>query len=497
MPSEQGVRAGRAFVEMSLKDEAFQKGLAGITRRLGAMGKVLKTVGAGLLGGGLAAGGGLLASAKVFASMGSKLTDMADATGISAQGLSELKYVAEQSGASLEDVNTGVAQMNRNVNNLRRGIPQAERAFSELGLSAQDLADLSPDQQFTLIADRLSKVDDAGQRAALAMEIFGRGGKKLMPLLAQGAEGMNAMRKQARDLGVTMSNEDAQAADKLDDALAGLWSQMKGLVMTIGAAVAGPLTDAIRVFQAVLAATIHWISQTKKLGSVFGETFKTISDAVGSGNIQEGIDVLFAGINLVFAEGTATATKIWEEFWAGMRGMVDEWYDWLTINVKKGLNYMAAAGISMSGEDIDPNAFLEESKADLDREAADRKRAREDRAEARGSAAASRIEAAQQAAEEARKAFEFAKDVAKEATQRSADASPVIPATTMNAIRTAAATASSIVAGASASSLFDARFASRVFGGGPADVQQKQLEVLREIRDNTEDLAEAGGIAVL
>lgn len=495
MAGEQGVRAGRAFVEMSLKDKAFRQGLAGITRRLGAMGKVLKTVGAGLLGGGLAAGGGILASAKAFSSFGSTLTDMADASGISAQGLSELKYAAEQSGASLEDVNTGVAQMNRNVNNLRRGIPQAERAFSELGLSVQDLADLSPDQQFTLIADRLSKVDDAGQRAALAMEIFGRGGKTLMPLLAQGAEGMNAMRAQARALGVTLSDEDAQAADKLDDALSGLWAQLKALVMNIGAAVAGPLTQIIQVFQAGLAATIQWVDGLGGLQNIFGETFSLMADAVASGGVAEAVDLMFAKINLVWVENVNTLRAMWAGFWEQLMEPIEDFYDAFSRTINRvDAVFAGIEGLGTKGDFA--GAFNERRARDkvfediIEGEKAGRRNRRAAELNAELAKLAEEVTAAQQALTSARESAREA--VATGASGGLAPASP-----TISAIRTAAIAASEIVAGASASSLFDARFASRVFGGGPADVQQKQLEVLKEIRDNTEDLAEAGGIAVL
>ena len=64
-----------------------------------------------------------------------------------------------------------------------KGSDHARDTLFQLGLSMADLRKLSPEDQFTLIADRLSKVENTTRRAALAMEIFGRGGTELLPML--------------------------------------------------------------------------------------------------------------------------------------------------------------------------------------------------------------------------------------------------------------------------------------------------------------------------
>ncbi|MCX7704278.1 MAG: hypothetical protein N2234_09330, partial [Planctomycetota bacterium] len=47
-------------------------------------------------------------------------------------------------------------------------------ALAMLGLSVRQLASLSPDQQFVVIAEALSKIPDPTRRAAVAMEVFGK-----------------------------------------------------------------------------------------------------------------------------------------------------------------------------------------------------------------------------------------------------------------------------------------------------------------------------------
>jgi hypothetical protein len=127
-----------------------------------------------------------------------------------------------------------------------KGSADAQRNLALLGLSLADLDGLSPDEQFKLIADRLSRIEDPTIRAAMAMEFFGRSGTTLLPMLVNGAAGIDAFAAQARALGLVMSTENAEAAHKFSQALDILWRVIKSGVNAIGAALAaGGLDDRI------------------------------------------------------------------------------------------------------------------------------------------------------------------------------------------------------------------------------------------------------------
>jgi hypothetical protein len=51
------------------------------------------------------------------------------------------------------------------------------------------------------------------------MQLFGRGGAALLPMMNEGREGIAKLREEARRLGLVMSTEDAVSADKLDDSI--------------------------------------------------------------------------------------------------------------------------------------------------------------------------------------------------------------------------------------------------------------------------------------
>ena len=113
MASSQGIRAGKAFVELFADDTKLVRGLKAAEKRLKAFGAGVQSIGTKLFGLGAAAVAPLLATTNVFADMGDQLAKMSARTGISVEALSELGYAAEQSGADLETLEGGVRKMQK------------------------------------------------------------------------------------------------------------------------------------------------------------------------------------------------------------------------------------------------------------------------------------------------------------------------------------------------------------------------------------------------
>jgi hypothetical protein len=90
-----------------------------------------------------------------------------------------------------------------------------------VGLKARTAAGaiLPVDQALAKVADRFARMKDGTQKAALATELFGKSGTMLIPLLNKGAKGIAALEAEARRLGITLSQADAEALQKLGDNL--------------------------------------------------------------------------------------------------------------------------------------------------------------------------------------------------------------------------------------------------------------------------------------
>ncbi len=312
MASGKGIRAGKAFVELGV-DDKIAKGLRAAEKRLKAFGAGVRSLGTQLAALGGAIITPLLGAAKVFAGAGDTLDKMAGRTGVSVEALSELGFAAEQSGADLETLEAGLRKMQRSINDAADGMQTAVDALAALGLSAQALQNLSPEQQFKLIADRLSKIEDPTTRAALAMELLGKSGTRLLPLLKDGAAGIEALQQQARDLGLTISTQSAKDAALLTDTLNILWRTLKQAAFTIGAAVAPTLIDLANRATRVVVVVTNWLTQNKALIVTVLKVAAAVT-AVGVALIAAG--TLISGIGAVFGWLAAVVTGIGAAFGA-------------------------------------------------------------------------------------------------------------------------------------------------------------------------------------
>ena len=245
MAGRRQIEAGKAVVTLSLRDRL----TTALNRTLGRVkqfGRELTTAGRGLLGVGAALGAPIVAAARNFAKVGDTLDKMSQRTGVSTNALSELGFAAEQSGSDLETLEKGVRSMQRNVTDLGRGLSTQVSAFGRLGLAYADLENLSPEQQFEVVADRISLLQNETIRAATAMQVFGRSGQQLLPLLNSGAQGIEALRRQARDLGLSIDPDSAKAAAELTDQVNILARVLKVTLFSAGQAVSPLFIDLTR-----------------------------------------------------------------------------------------------------------------------------------------------------------------------------------------------------------------------------------------------------------
>ncbi len=292
--SSGAIRAGRAFVELFTDDSKLAAGLNAAKRKLEAFGRSIKDLGLKISAVGAAVTGPLLATAKEFADMGHELQMMSEKTGISVETLSQLGFAAKECGVEAETLTGAFARMDRTLVQAEKGNKKAVEALSDLGLTLADLKGKSPEAQFALIAQRISEFEDPAERAAMAMQVFGRGGAALLPLLNQGAAGITGLMDKARELGLTISGEDARAASQFHDAMLELWAVLQKCWFTIGSALAPVLKGLAQWVTAVVIGVTKWIGQHKQLVvAILG--FGAAITALGLGLVAFGVVVTYVG----------------------------------------------------------------------------------------------------------------------------------------------------------------------------------------------------------
>lgn len=195
-----------------------------------------------------------------FADTADKLQEMSVRTGIGTEALQELGFAAKLSGADLESLEISVKRMQVAIVN---GSP----AFEQLGISLDNLRKLSPDEQLKTVLTAIAAIPDPAQRAALAIDIFGKSGTDLLPMLENGAAGLQKMIDRAHELGIVFGTDAVKAAADLKDSFDALGMQFAALLGHIAQTEA--FTNLIANFSNILSLAMDWIDKHPKLVKAF------------------------------------------------------------------------------------------------------------------------------------------------------------------------------------------------------------------------------------
>jgi hypothetical protein len=259
------VKAGGAYIELFTKDSGLIKGLTAADAKLKSLGASLAGIGARMTAAGGAAIGTLTAAAYDFAKAGATIDDAAQRTGLSAEAISSLGFAAEMSGADLGQLEAGITKMKKKLAEAADGSTGAQEDMKNLGLTWEQLASQTPEEQLKTFADRIAEIKNPTRQAAAAMSIFGKGGVSLLPFLRNGADGIADLQAEADRLGITFSSADATAAAEFDDSMDRLIKTTRRAWQSIGAALAPALTNAANSLAGAAATVGQWITANRPL----------------------------------------------------------------------------------------------------------------------------------------------------------------------------------------------------------------------------------------
>jgi len=246
------------MVRVGADTKDMERGLKSAEARMQKFGERCTKIGRGMTVAGAAIVGALGMMIKGYINAGDEVHKMALRTSFSTEALSELKYAAEISGATLSDIEKGVKKMSKTIVDATDGLTTYVRAFDRIGLKAEELIELSPEEQFDKIARAIANVESPTIRAAAAQDIFGRAGTKLLPLFAAGEEGLENLKKKAHELGIVFDQEAANKAARLADAQTTLKRAIQGLSITISENIVPVITELVEKLSGTIAKVKDW-----------------------------------------------------------------------------------------------------------------------------------------------------------------------------------------------------------------------------------------------
>ena len=245
-----------AELEKARRDIAgFKKDTEGATGTTSGLGSALRGASslAGIFGVALSAAG--------LVRFGKELLDDADATvkladklGMSVTAVQDLKYIAEQSGNTLEQLTSAVSMLQKR---LGAGDDSAIAALKGLGIEVQAFQQLTPDEQFMTIAREVAKIEDPVKRVTAATNLFGKSGAEVLPSLIAKVDELRAAAPK-------MSKEAVYAFDAIGDGLSRLWTQTKNV---IGEGIAKALTTTMDLVERFKSAWVSVPGPLKEAGA--------------------------------------------------------------------------------------------------------------------------------------------------------------------------------------------------------------------------------------
>jgi len=227
--------------KVSLDASGFQRGVRSVRGGIKSLERGLtidlpsaaRIGGAAILGIGAAIagiGGGIAAGVKSVIDLGGRLSDLSAQTGIAVADLLILEQAFSDNGVSADKVGPAINKMQKAIVEAGMGSKTAVAALDQIGLSARDLAALSPAEQFQKIGDAISEIEDPAQRAAAAMGIFGKSGGELLAVFGKGNidDAAGSLGTQAELLA-----KNARLFDRAGDLLARAGTKLRGFFVGI------------------------------------------------------------------------------------------------------------------------------------------------------------------------------------------------------------------------------------------------------------------------
>lgn len=271
--------------------KAAAAGLAAVTAAAGAMvGAVVKGVSS-------------------VAEYGDNIDKMSQKLGMSAEAYQEWDFIMQHCGTSIES-------MQSSMKTLASAAEKGNKAFSQLGMSQDEIAGMSQEDLFSATIAALQNVSDETERTYLAGQLLGRGATELGPLLNTSAQDVEAMRQQVHELGGVMSNESVAASAAFQDSLQNLQTGIQGLGRGALADFLPAVTEVMDGLTALISGNssgLALVSQgledfTANLSSVIPTLLETGSEIVQSllGAITENLPQVIesgAGVLMEFVNG--------------------------------------------------------------------------------------------------------------------------------------------------------------------------------------------------
>lgn len=192
---------------------------------------------------------------------------LSERLGFTTEDLASLQHGASLADISTESLNNSLQKMVVNLAKASKG-DKVGKVFESLGLDAKKLISANPTDALGQIADKLNGMENAAERNAAAIQIFGKSGAPMLTLLKDGSASLADMRKEADSLGITFDKLSTIQVEAANDAMTRVKATFTGMKQSV----------AIGLAPVLESASLLWTNFVKNFRN--GNIFFTLSDTI-------------------------------------------------------------------------------------------------------------------------------------------------------------------------------------------------------------------------
>ena len=297
-----------------------------------------KTKGLSTLAGGL--GIAMLGNAYASAQAADELNTLSRNLGVSVEELQKMQYASDLIDVSMD-------QMAGSMEKLTKQMGSNSKVFEELGIniynadgSLRDATDVWYES-----LEALSQVENGTERDRLAMELFGKSAMDLSGIIDDGGAGLKAYGQEAEDMGLILSQDDVDAANKFNDAIDKLKATAGASFLEMGATLAEELTPALEKIVEIASQLFTWFASLDGSTQAFILTVLGLVAAISPiAGIISTITGMAAALNVAMLPMIGTIGAIVVGVGAAVAAGVALYKNWDTIKKKAGELWTTISG---------------------------------------------------------------------------------------------------------------------------------------------------------
>lgn len=197
----------------------------------------LKMIGTASLAAAGAVAGAFLVMAERTGKYAEGVLNASQITGMAVEDIQKLSFAAEQAGVPFEALQIALKKFSQGLSGFSQD-KGFDRALKSMGIDPKALKGLDDlHEQLLVVADGFARTADGSVKSAASVELMGKTGNALIPVLNGGRESVLAFERQAESLGIVLGEKDVAAAALLDDQIGmlrvGLAGTERQLAMTV------------------------------------------------------------------------------------------------------------------------------------------------------------------------------------------------------------------------------------------------------------------------